>query len=285
MRCRGAAPPKLYTSSSCLGIQCSTGTSGGTPAMSGHGDSESGCAERRDEIPVASATERDATSAAATPTGARERNCRRVVMSGMARGTGTGEQRRAEHCRIAPRLVRVGPSRKAMVESRRAREGSRRRGAVLASLGACLLLRPRRPDSRSRSMIYPSSRYTLAGALAVALALSAGAVAPLAAQRVIPGLDAAGMDPSARPGDDFYRYANGNWDRRTQIPPASPVITPSNNSSPSSTVPQRRTRRPAQSCVRSPTITPGFATHRRSPRAAPRPSGRYSTVSRLFATA
>ena len=43
--------------------------------------------------------------------------------------------------------------------------------------------------------------------------------APLPAQRAIPGLDAAGMDTTVRPGDDFYRYANGNWERRTQIPP------------------------------------------------------------------
>ncbi|MDQ2889668.1 MAG: M13 family metallopeptidase [Gemmatimonadota bacterium] len=68
-------------------------------------------------------------------------------------------------------------------------------------------------------MICPSLRRTLAAALALALTLSAGAAAPLAAQRVIPGLDAAGMDVTVHPGDDFYRYANGNWDRRTQIPP------------------------------------------------------------------
>ena len=68
-------------------------------------------------------------------------------------------------------------------------------------------------------MICPSPRCTLTAALALALTLSAGAAAPLAAQRVIPGLDAAGMDATVRPGDDFYRYANGNWDRRTQIPP------------------------------------------------------------------
>jgi putative endopeptidase len=44
---------------------------------------------------------------------------------------------------------------------------------------------------------------------------------PLAAQRAraIPGLDATAMDTTVRPGDDFYRYANGAWDRRTQIPP------------------------------------------------------------------
>ena len=27
------------------------------------------------------------------------------------------------------------------------------------------------------------------------------------------------MDPSVRPGDDFYDYANGNWIKRTEIPP------------------------------------------------------------------
>ena len=42
--------------------------------------------------------------------------------------------------------------------------------------------------------------------------------APLAAQRVIPGLDAAALDTTVRPGEDFYRYANGSWERNTQIP-------------------------------------------------------------------
>ncbi|HMG47556.1 MAG TPA: M13 family metallopeptidase [Allosphingosinicella sp.] len=32
------------------------------------------------------------------------------------------------------------------------------------------------------------------------------------------GFDAAGMDRSVAPGDSFYRYANGNWDRTTEIP-------------------------------------------------------------------
>jgi putative endopeptidase len=55
--------------------------------------------------------------------------------------------------------------------------------------------------------------------LAVAIAAAAVLPAPLSAQRVIPGLDAAGMDTAVRPGNDFYGYANGNWERRTQIPP------------------------------------------------------------------
>ena len=55
----------------------------------------------------------------------------------------------------------------------------------------------------------------------IALALAAAPLAALSAQRAasIPGLDASAMDPAVRPGDDFYRYANGSWDRRTQIPP------------------------------------------------------------------
>jgi len=32
------------------------------------------------------------------------------------------------------------------------------------------------------------------------------------------GFDAAGMDRSVAPGDSFYRFANGNWDRATEIP-------------------------------------------------------------------
>ena len=47
----------------------------------------------------------------------------------------------------------------------------------------------------------------------LALALAA----PLAAQTV-PGLDAAGMDTTVAPGDDFFRYANGAWLRTTAIP-------------------------------------------------------------------
>ncbi|HVX40672.1 MAG TPA: M13 family metallopeptidase [Gemmatimonadaceae bacterium] len=47
----------------------------------------------------------------------------------------------------------------------------------------------------------------------------AALASPLAAQRAIPGLDASAMDTTVRPGDNFYEYANGSWDRHTQIPP------------------------------------------------------------------
>jgi endothelin-converting enzyme/putative endopeptidase len=33
------------------------------------------------------------------------------------------------------------------------------------------------------------------------------------------GISIANMDPSVKPGDDFYDYANGGWIKRTQIPP------------------------------------------------------------------
>src|SRR4029453_14537229 len=32
------------------------------------------------------------------------------------------------------------------------------------------------------------------------------------------GFDATGMDLSVKPGDDFFRYANGKWADRTEIP-------------------------------------------------------------------
>ena len=32
------------------------------------------------------------------------------------------------------------------------------------------------------------------------------------------GFDVTGMDLSVKPGDDFFRYANGKWADRTEIP-------------------------------------------------------------------
>ena len=32
------------------------------------------------------------------------------------------------------------------------------------------------------------------------------------------GFDKSGMDPSVKPGDDFFKYANGKWAERTEIP-------------------------------------------------------------------
>ena len=56
-----------------------------------------------------------------------------------------------------------------------------------------------------------------------ALALSAALVCGVAAcnRNTAPseiGLDLAAMDTNAVPGDDFYNYANGAWQRNTEIP-------------------------------------------------------------------
>jgi putative endopeptidase len=40
------------------------------------------------------------------------------------------------------------------------------------------------------------------------------------------GIVIANMDRSVKPGDDFYRYANGDWIKRTEIPPDRRYITP-----------------------------------------------------------
>ena len=56
-------------------------------------------------------------------------------------------------------------------------------------------------------------RRLLASATVVALPF-----ASLTAQHPIPGLDAAAIDTTVRPGNDFYHYANGGWERRTEIP-------------------------------------------------------------------
>jgi putative endopeptidase len=39
------------------------------------------------------------------------------------------------------------------------------------------------------------------------------------------GFDAAGADRNTRPGDDFFRYANGAWLDKAQIPPDKPAVS------------------------------------------------------------
>jgi putative endopeptidase len=53
---------------------------------------------------------------------------------------------------------------------------------------------------------------------AAALALSAPVLAQEKPQLGSFGYDAAGMDRSVSAGDDFYKFANGNWDKTTEIP-------------------------------------------------------------------
>ena len=71
---------------------------------------------------------------------------------------------------------------------------------------------------RSRLAYFP----TLAAALAALRLIPGlpGAVSRAAEPTSIPhGLDLAGIDRAVAPGDDFFRYANGNWLKATDIPP------------------------------------------------------------------
>jgi putative endopeptidase len=72
---------------------------------------------------------------------------------------------------------------------------------IFASLAACSTTPPDQPETVT--------------------AAAAGPVAPAAAERPqigAFGFDVAGMDRTVDPGDNFYSFANGNWDRVTEIP-------------------------------------------------------------------
>nr|MEA2799009.1 putative endopeptidase [Phenylobacterium sp.] len=70
--------------------------------------------------------------------------------------------------------------------------------------------------------------YRSATAVAVVLALAAGPVLsaePAPLKYGAWGFDLAGRDLAAKPGDDFFRYANGAWLDRTPIPADKPGIS------------------------------------------------------------
>jgi len=62
------------------------------------------------------------------------------------------------------------------------------------------------------------SRFVSALVLSAALACGIAGCARNTAGREV-GVDLAAMDTSVRPGEDFYAYANGTWQRTTEIPP------------------------------------------------------------------
>ncbi|THD61880.1 M13-type metalloendopeptidase [Phenylobacterium sp.] len=67
-----------------------------------------------------------------------------------------------------------------------------------------------------------------AAALAVILTLTAGAARaaePAALKYGAWGVDLTAQDPKTRPGDDFFRYANGAWLDRTPIPADKPAVS------------------------------------------------------------
>lgn len=49
--------------------------------------------------------------------------------------------------------------------------------------------------------------------------------APALSAQEVTGLDVPGMDRSVKPGDDFFRYANGAWFRTTEIPADRSSVT------------------------------------------------------------
>ncbi|MGH6888770.1 MAG: M13 family metallopeptidase [Rhizomicrobium sp.] len=62
-----------------------------------------------------------------------------------------------------------------------------------------------------------------AAALLFAASLATAAIAADKPQYGNWGFDASGVDPHVRPGDDFFRYANGAWLDRTTIPTDKPA--------------------------------------------------------------
>ncbi len=53
---------------------------------------------------------------------------------------------------------------------------------------------------------------------APAVAASAGAASPTKPENGAWGVDLTNMDTATKPGDDFYSYVNGKWNRRIEIP-------------------------------------------------------------------
>ncbi|HKB10682.1 MAG TPA: M13 family metallopeptidase [Vicinamibacterales bacterium] len=70
-----------------------------------------------------------------------------------------------------------------------------------------------------------SLRLALAAALSLATACRgeqpqrSGTAAPSTAASGTHDIDRAGIDPAVAPGDDFFRYANGGWLKKNEIPP------------------------------------------------------------------
>jgi hypothetical protein len=62
-----------------------------------------------------------------------------------------------------------------------------------------------------------------------AVASAPTAAATLAAASTAPalGIDLSWVDHGVKPGNDFFKYANGNWLKTAEIPPTGPVSAPS----------------------------------------------------------
>ena len=91
----------------------------------------------------------------------------------------------------------------------RAIHGAALCAAALTSLAGC----SREPADASASAAAPEARET-----ATAPATEPAAASATSATLGDWGIDLSNRDPSARPGDDFFRYANGGWLARFEIP-------------------------------------------------------------------
>jgi putative endopeptidase len=92
-------------------------------------------------------------------------------------------------------------------------------GRAPGGKGRSPLLRARLLDVAVLAAAAASAAGVAGGAAASGTAGDGGAPPAHHAQIGAFGLDTSGGDPSAKPGDDFERYANGHWDDTAQIPP------------------------------------------------------------------
>src|SRR5262245_11852368 len=70
-------------------------------------------------------------------------------------------------------------------------------------------------------------QYTTLFTLVLIFAAAAGALAPAETPPAAgprSGIDRTGMDPSVKPYEDFYQFANGKWLAATSIPADRPLI-------------------------------------------------------------
>src|ERR1700740_3857476 len=63
-------------------------------------------------------------------------------------------------------------------------------------------------------------KLTNLGLIALALLAFAGCKNKSDEEKRTVFCDKSGMDPTVKPGDDFFMYANGKWIKNTKIPPS-----------------------------------------------------------------
>ncbi len=70
-----------------------------------------------------------------------------------------------------------------------------------------------------------SSGLKIFSAALISASVALGGAGHAAPQYGAWGYDSAGMDAKTKPGDDFFRYANGTWLDNTQIPSDKPAVS------------------------------------------------------------